>query len=107
MNEELFVTDSKGRKLGIREIDPGDLLDLIEACGPEGVPSNDWIKQAILAASVRSIDGVPVLPAISKQHVRNTLRMLGFHGMDAVREGLRVPSGESSTSGADVELAKN
>lgn len=113
----VLVEDSKGRKLSVQEMDPGDQLDFFEACGRNST-NIAWINMALWACSVRAIDGVPVVMPSGPEKVKALARKLGHHGLAAVRIALGIdddPSkpaedGEApqpSTDGVDLDVAKN
>ena len=85
---DINVTDSTGRVLTIREMDPADQLDLFEACAQNST-NQAWVGMALLVCSVRGIDGLP-WPMPTKPHQVKTLaRKLGREGIDAVAKVLR------------------
>ena len=113
----IVVTDTKGRKLSIQAMDPGDQLDFFEACGKNST-NLAWINMALWACSVRAIDGVPVVMPSGPVKVKQLARQLGHHGLAAVRRGLGIdvdPEAEPeegaapqpSTDGVDLDVAKN
>lgn len=82
----------------IRKTDMADQFDLVEIAS-SSVDNDIWLSLAIVAMSVRSIDGVPQLSgAVSKASLRKTLKTIGPLGVRAVRRGL----GELDASGAEV-----
>ena len=76
------ITLSDGRKLGLKEIDPGDMLDLIEAAGSamSGRSAGAWLGYAQMIATVTSIDGVPVQFPATKDEVKELARKIGNTG---------------------------
>jgi hypothetical protein len=82
----------------VRKTDMADQFDLVEIAS--GSVDNDiWLSLAIVAMSVRSIDGVPQLSAaVSKAVLRKTLKAIGPVGVRAVRRAL----GELDSSPAEV-----
>ena len=56
------ITLPDGRVFTLQEIDPGDMLDLIEAAGSamNSEASSAWLGYAQSLATVVEIDGVPV-----------------------------------------------
>lgn len=96
--EERTVTDSNGRIITLRVLDPADMLDLLEAAGPASA-NVGWIRYASVVASVSAIDGVPVPIASTKAHILAAARKLGNEGFAAVGkflygDGTEVPAGE-------------
>ena len=96
------VTDSTGRKLVVKEMDPADQLDLFEAAGKNSSNSS-WVGMALLVCSVSMIDGVPVPMPSTPDQVKTLARKLGKHGIEAVADAL-----QPTTTAEDViEAAKN
>jgi hypothetical protein len=94
------VTDSTGRKFVLRELSPGDMLDLLEAA--EGASSNGgWVRYASVCASVDSIDGVPMPRPRSKAQVRQMAEKIGNAGLVAIM-GLMYPTADTSPAAGDI-----
>lgn len=102
--DDITVTDAKGRKLVIHEMDPADQLDLFEACGVNNA-NMSWVGMALLVCSVRSIDDVPIPVSTTPQHVKNAARLLGKDGVAAVARVLNADVGGSLDE--TVAIAKN
>jgi hypothetical protein len=100
------VETQDGRKLSLREIDPADMLDLIEAAGSavNGASASAWLSYAQMICSVTAIDGVPVQMPLTKAEVRDLARRVGNSGV-SVLEPLFY--GTESTVSNEVETAKN
>ena len=100
------VTDSLGRRIVLRVLDPADMLDLLEAAG--AASSNvGWVRYASVIASVSVINDVPVPFATKKSDILAIARKLGNEGFAAVGKYL---FGDDETPGADqatVGMAKN
>ncbi|AOX20598.1 hypothetical protein [Kozakia baliensis] len=77
------VTTAEGRRLALKEIDPGDMLDLIEAAGSamNGASATSWLSYAQMICSVTAIDGVPVQMPASKEEVKELARRIGNDGV--------------------------
>lgn len=77
------VTTSEGRRLALREVDPGDMLDLIEAAGSamNGASASAWLSYAQMICSVTAIDSVPVQMPASKSEVKELARRIGNAGV--------------------------
>lgn len=84
------ITLFDGRKLGLREIDPGDMLDLIEAAGSamSGAAAGAWLGYAQMVATVTSIDGVPVQFPSTKDEVKELARKIGNAGVVELQKTL-------------------
>jgi hypothetical protein len=74
------VTDTLGRKLGVRLITPSVRQRLRAMAGPELARNEQWMAESILAFAVSSIDSEPV--------VVNNLRELEVHMDDIGAPGL-------------------
>jgi hypothetical protein len=98
------VITASGVRLGLREIDPGDMLDLIEAAGSamNGASASVWLSYAQMVCSVTAIDGVPVPMPVSKDEVKALARRIGNEGV-AVLHPLFEEAGPDETE----VLAKN
>ena len=80
---EIEIKLDDGRRLGVREVDAGDMLDVIEAAG-QAAGSDPWMHYALTICAVRSIDGVPVRLPASKDAIRDLARRLGGDALDRV-----------------------
>lgn len=97
------VTDSKGRAISVKEMDPADQLDLFEACAKNST-NQAWVGMALLVCSVTSLEGVPVIMPKTPDQVKALARRLGSEGIAAVAAALNPPD---KTDDAVVEVAKN
>ncbi|WP_418610812.1 hypothetical protein [Gluconobacter cerinus] len=72
-----------GRCLSLKEIDPADMLDLIEAAGSAvtGASAAAWLGYAEMICSVTAIDGVPVQMPGTKEEIRDLARRIGKGGI--------------------------
>lgn len=79
--EELEI--APGRTLALRELDPGDMLDLIEAGGTAtaGAAASTWLSYAQMVCSVRAVNGVPVQMPVTKDEIRDLARRIGNDGI--------------------------
>jgi hypothetical protein len=96
------VTDDNGRKLTLRELDPADMLDAIEAAG-NAADNTTWVRLAMMMMAVDSIGGVPIPPPQNKREIRALAKQIGNVGMRAI-QGVMFPS--SSETGADDAAPK-
>lgn len=80
------TSTSGGRKLTLREVDPGDMLDLIEAAGSamNGASASAWLGYAQMICSVTAIDGVPVQMPATKAEVKDLARRIGNDGVSVL-----------------------
>jgi hypothetical protein len=77
------IDDGDGRRFTLREANPADMLDLIEAAGT-AASSGAWMRYALMICSVSAIDGKPVLMPLTKNGVRELAKRIGNTGMDAL-----------------------
>ena len=95
------TTDAQGRRLVLRRLSALDKLRLYKAAGPALTQNGAWMGVAALAASVASIDGVPVPAPSSEAQVEALVARLGEAGLDAVSAAL----GHRQASAAEVAAA--
>ena len=102
------IVDAKGRRFTTKELDPGDLLDLLEAAGSNS-GNAAWLRLAMVVCSVTAIDGVPVPLATTKQDVRQSAKMIGNDGLVALNKAMLGDDAAAPvTSDAEAqETAKN
>ncbi len=95
-----------GRKLSLCELDPGDMLDLIEAAGSavSGPSASPWLAYAQMICSVRAIDGVPVQMPQTKDEIKDLARRIGNDGLAALQS---VYDGAVQENDAVMVPAKN
>lgn len=93
-----------GRRLALRELDPADMLDLIEAAGSAvtGPSASTWLGYAEMICSVTAIDGVPVQMPVTKDQIRALARKIGKDGIAALD-----PLFVKGDDGGDTAIAKN
>ena len=77
------IDSGDGRSFALREVNPGDMLDLIEAAG-SAASSSAWMRYALMICSVNAIDGKPIMMPTTKQGVRELGRKIGNIGMEAL-----------------------
>ena len=86
------VRDAAGRRLLLRRLNALDRLRLFKAVGPVLAENAAYLGMAMLAASVASVDDVPVPMPGSEAQLEALVARLGDEGLDAVAERLaRVP----------------
>ncbi|QDH16784.1 hypothetical protein [Swingsia samuiensis] len=100
---EVVTTD--GRRFSIQEIDPADMLDLIEAAGSAlaSASAEAWLGYAEMLCSVRAIDGIPVQMPATKGEIQNLARKIGKDGVKAL-QGVFVNNDQEED---DQIIAKN
>lgn len=103
------IDSDDGRRFLLREANPGDMLDLIEAAG-SAASSAAWMRYALMICSVSSIDGKPVMMPTTKQGVRELGKKIGNIGMDALARA-HYPENEGAdiekSADREIETAKN
>jgi len=102
--EELEI--APGRTLSLRELDPGDMLDLIEAGGTAaaGAAASTWLSYAQMVCSVRAVNGVPVQMPATKDDIRDLARRIGNDGIMVLQP---LFFANDSQEGAALDTAKN
>jgi len=101
---ELTLED--GRRISVREIDPADMLDLIEAAGSamNGASASAWLSYAQMICAVTAIDGVPVQMPATKAEIKDLARRLGVTGVKALQPYFYDEAPEDAP---DMAIAKN
>ncbi len=101
------IDSGDGRRFALREANPGDMLDLIEAAGA-AAGSAAWMRYALMICSVTAIDGKPVMMPVTKEGVRELGRRIGNVGMEALAR-VHYPEEPEMAAHGDRELdtAKN
>jgi hypothetical protein len=101
------IDSGDGRRFSLREANPADILDLIEAAG-SAASSGAWMRYALMICSVTAIDGKPVLMPLTKNGVRDLAKRIGNVGMDALAHAHYPDDGGPSNVDSDeVDTAKN
>lgn len=98
-----------GRRFTLREANPGDMLDLIEAAG-SAAASSAWMRYALMICSVSAVDGKPVMMPTTKQGVRELGRKIGNVGMETlarVHYPENIQAGTSELPDLEIEASKN
>lgn len=80
---KIMVVD--GITYSVRQLDPGDMFDLFEACS-EMSGNRAWVGYASRVCSVREIDNIPVPFPRTKDDVKMLARKIGSAAMDALLE---------------------
>ena len=101
------IDDGDGRLFTLREANPADMLDLIEAAG-SAASSGAWMRYALMICSVSAIDGKPVLMPLTKNAVRDLARRIGNGGMEALARAHYPEQLDDGTApSVEVDTAKN
>jgi len=108
------ITTASGKKLELRELDPGNMLDLIEVAGTamQSASAGAWMGYAQMICSVDAIDGVPVEMPETKEQVKQLARRIGNDGIISLQAVFYPPKKEGEPEQAtpadvDMETAKN
>ncbi|AOW48371.1 MULTISPECIES: hypothetical protein [Acetobacter] len=98
------VKTAAGKTLSLKEIDPGSMLDLIEAAGSamSSQSAGAWLGYAQMVCSVTAIDGVPVQMPITKDEVKELANDIGNDGVAAL---MPIFYGKKDASSADEKAA--
>ena len=83
-NQPATVSDAKGRKIGLKKLNPLDRLKLFEVIGPDNSRNEAYVGYAALAFLVSSIDGEPVARPANKIQLEALVQRLDDDGMDAI-----------------------
>jgi hypothetical protein len=86
-NRVEYAKDSTGRNIGARPIDPLQIFDISLLIG-EHSGNGAALNQALMAASVVSIDDRPMTTPLSLVALRARIAQLGLHGYAAVNEAV-------------------
>lgn len=82
-----IVTDQSGRQLAVKELSALDQLDLTEACDVKA-DTNRYYFMAVLAATVRAINGDALAFPRTNQQLRSHIAQVGNEGINAVGDWL-------------------
>jgi hypothetical protein len=94
------AVECEGRIYSVKDLDPGDMLDLFEAADGR---NKSWVGYASRICSVRAIDGVPVPFPKNPDEVKALARKIGTAGVDAIFEAMA----NEDAAGLKAETAKN
>ena len=104
MPEMTTTTDKDGRILEFKVLDLMEEMDLIEAAGSP-TPPDRWMQYATLAATVRSINGVPRPYPTNRKMIRDQVQVVGSAGVSAVIAALA--SGDLPETVVDALTGEN
>lgn len=91
---ERIIEDGRGRRLSVRPLTMIDRLRLFKALGGELSMNDAYLGVASLAASVMSIDGLPMLFPMGEAAVETAVERLGEDGIEAVAMALEPIAAE-------------
>ena len=86
--ELVYVTDSRGRKLGLRRLDFLEEFKIIETVGSETASNTTYMSMLNPLLYLAEIDGNPVEIPRSKLQVDGLIQRAGREGFLAVVEGI-------------------
>lgn len=95
---DTVLTDAKGRKLTIRGISLVEQYRLAKAVGSATAQNEVAWSMAQTAASVRDIDGVPLMYPTSDPQVELNIVQIGDEGYAAFVEWLRAETAKAMAS---------
>jgi hypothetical protein len=87
-NELVYVTDSKGRKLGLRRLPFLEEFRIIESLGSELSSNTTYMGMLNPLLYLAEIDGEPVMIPRNKRHAEALIQRAGREGFIAVIEGI-------------------
>ncbi|NHN84475.1 hypothetical protein GOB93_07425 [Acetobacter musti] len=86
VTDNVEITSGNGKKIEYREMNPGEILDFLLACGNDGSANEVYLNAAQSWCSVRTIDGVPMPFPRNKDGIRDLVNRLGTDGINAVED---------------------
>jgi hypothetical protein len=101
-----LVKDAKGRMIGARMISAIDMFELTLVLG-EHSSNSAALNQALMAASVVSIDGRDVARPLSMVALKARIMELGFEGYTAAAEATARFAGPDVSDAAVRDAVKN
>lgn len=99
--------DAEGRRLALRRLTALDKLRLFKAAGPQLAQNQMWLGMAVLAASVATIDDVPVPLPGNEGQIEALVSRLGDAGIAAVAAALGDGAETIGPGAIDRDSAKN
>ena len=87
-NQLVYVTDSRGRKLGLRQIPFLEEFRVLEAIGPERALNTTYLRAVNFLLYLAEIDGEAI--AIPRNHlqIEALIQRAGREGYSAITEGI-------------------
>jgi len=104
-NKLSTITDSNGRSIGIKKMNPLDRLKLFEVIGAENSKNEQYVGYAALAFLVSSIDGEAVPRPANKIQLEALVQRLDDEGMDAI--GAHLQAQAEAAEATDEAALKN
>ncbi|NHN88861.1 hypothetical protein [Acetobacter conturbans] len=103
--KNIEINCESGKKLTFREITPGEMLDLILACGAEGARNDAYLSVVQQWCSIRAINNIPIPFPTNKQSIRDLADELGNDGIEALEK--YFDTSESPALIDEIESIKN
>lgn len=100
------ITDQKGRALEVRRPTRRDSMRLMRGWGT-ACNVEMWVGQAMLAATCRSIDGVPIPLPTTADQAESLVDRLEDEGLNAIAEWLTEQNAAAPNATTEIEAAKN
>lgn len=100
-----IITDQKGRALEVKRLSRRESMRLMRGWGT-GCNVEAWLGNALLAASCRGIDGVPIPLPSAPERVEDLVDRLDDAGIDAIAEWITAQSEAAPNAAAEIEAAK-
>lgn len=100
------VSDSKGRKITLKE--PGVLQEFkfVELVGGEAAMNPVWMSMTMPLIYVAGIDDSPVFSPVKRIEIDALIERLGRHGIDAVNKGVKEHWGKKDPQQEIDEVKK-
>ncbi|MGI4793140.1 MAG: hypothetical protein ACRYG8_03460 [Janthinobacterium lividum] len=83
--DPVILTDSRGRKLTVKDLSAIEQMRLLRAIGPDQSMNQPYVMAVQAAASVASIDGVPCPKPNSERQIDAMVERLGDEGLAVVQ----------------------
>lgn len=87
-NQLTYVTDAKGRKLGLRRLDFLEEFRIIESLGSETASNTTYMTMLTPLLYLAEIDGSPVEIPRNKRQVEALIQRAGREGFAAIIDGI-------------------
>lgn len=87
-NQLVYVTDARGRKLGLRQIPFLEEFRVLEAIGPERAANTTYLRAVNFLLYLAEIDGEPIEIPRSHIQIEALIQRAGREGYAAITEGI-------------------
>jgi hypothetical protein len=82
------VTDSTGRAISVRKLTPFDCMQMSKVVGGESATNQMYMVYAMVAYSVKEINGETVVPPRTERELETIVQRLGEEGFEAASEAV-------------------